>query len=234
MASRQAPERTLLARPGDGFHPVVEVVDQFLDLCVGERTPLRSALVLVEMGHRVPLVADLRRHLIEAVPALLGPLVACIGEVVAEHPQREVVAPDRRDRTSILPRRQRDREVLHVAGAPIPGVGLSEFGEPAHQPIPFGDRALAEHPGTLLPRPAGQHRLEDRDFLVEMQDTFDQNQPGGPRRVGHKLQLAVAVEITVLCLTQQLPICHPGCVDLLQIAGRIKDQFTSHLLHLAQ
>jgi hypothetical protein len=67
-----------------------------------------------------------------------------------------------------------------------------------------------------------------------MQNTFDQNQPSGPRRVGHKLQLAVAVNITVLCLTQQASTWHPGHVDLSQIAGRIKDQFTSPVLHLPQ
>ena len=184
------------------------------------------------MGHRVPLVADLRGDLIEAVAALLGPLVAGIGEVVAEHPQRQVIAPDRRDRPPVLPRRQRHRKVLHVTRIPIPRVGLGEFGEPAHESLPFGDRALAEHAGALLPGPAGQHRLEDSDLFVEMQDTLDQNQPSGPRRVGHKPHWAVAVEITVLCLTQQARAWHPGCTEHWQIAYRIKDQFTSPVLHL--
>ena len=67
-----------------------------------------------------------------------------------------------------------------------------------------------------------------------MKYAFDQNQPSGPRCVRHKLQLAVVVEVTVLCLTQQDPAWRPGCSDLSTIGRRIKDQIRSSLLHLAQ
>jgi len=39
---------------------------------------------LVEVGHGVPLVTDLCRDLIKPVPALRHPLVAAIGQIVAE------------------------------------------------------------------------------------------------------------------------------------------------------
>ena len=161
-------ERALLARQSDRLHPVVEVVEEHLDLSVGERTPLRLPLVLVQMGDRVPLVADLGRDLSEAVSAHLGPLVAGIGEVVAEQAQRQVIAADRRDRQPVLAARQRHREVLDVAGAPAPRIGLGELGEATHQPLPTGDRVLSEHPGPLLSGPPGQHRLEDGELFVEM------------------------------------------------------------------
>jgi hypothetical protein len=102
----QRPDRAFAAQRRDSIDPVVEMVEQLLHLVVGQRPALRTALVLVEMGDGVPLVTHLDRDLVEPVAALLGPLIARVGQVVAEHPQREVIATDRRQRQPLTARGQ--------------------------------------------------------------------------------------------------------------------------------
>ena len=99
----QRRQRALAARAGDPLDPVVEVVEQRLQLVVGERPPPGPALVLDQVRGGVEVVADLRRDRPEPVLALVDPAVAAVQQVVAEQPQRQVVAPDRRGRQPARP-----------------------------------------------------------------------------------------------------------------------------------
>src|SRR5664279_1234132 len=90
----------------------------------------------------LPLVADLGRDGVEPVPALLGPLIALVGQVVTKQSQRQVVATDRGQRQPVATRGQRDREVLDITRCPLPRMRARELGEPAHQLLPAADRRL--------------------------------------------------------------------------------------------
>lgn len=182
----QRRESALPARGSDPLDPIVGVVEQPLHLLIGQRAPFRAALVVVEMGHGVPLVTHLRGHRVEPVTALTRPFVAGVGDVVAEHPQRQVVAADRRRRQLRCARRQRDGEVLDVRRRPRPRVGLREISEAAHQRQPGIDRRLAQHPRLLLPLPARDHALEHRRRLIQMHHAVDQDQPDRPRNLARQ------------------------------------------------
>src|SRR5680860_1559959 len=56
-------------------------------------------------------MTHLRGDLVEPVPALPRPVVAGVGQVVAEHPQRQVVAADRRGGQALAARHVRDGDV---------------------------------------------------------------------------------------------------------------------------
>lgn len=58
-------QRTLASRTCDPIHPLIEPVEQRLQLAIHQWAPLGPALVVIEMGHSVPLVANLRGNLPE-------------------------------------------------------------------------------------------------------------------------------------------------------------------------
>ena len=112
---------------------VVGVVQELLQLLAGERSRLRIALVVVEMGDGVPLVAD--RHRVLARPELGlacgDPAVSTVAEVLAEQAQIRLVAPNRRRRQVLLPG-QRLCPLLNVRRPPPPRVLVGERDELSH------------------------------------------------------------------------------------------------------
>ena len=84
-----------LPRLGDAL---VGVVEQLLQLPLGQRPPPGLALVLRGVHRGVPLEADLRRVRAEQPLAHRGPLIARVRGVLAEQAQITVVGPDRRPR----------------------------------------------------------------------------------------------------------------------------------------
>ena len=152
---RQPALATALPRLGDAL---VGVVEQLLQLPLGQRPPPGLALVLRGVHRGVPLEADLRRVRAEQPFAHRGPLVARVRGVLAEQAQITVVGPDRRPRPPFTA--QLRGELLQVHRPPRPRPVISEPLEPAHplQPAPY--RRLAEVAAQLLIPPARQHRLE--------------------------------------------------------------------------
>jgi hypothetical protein len=138
----------------------------------------------------IEVVADLGRDRPEPDLTLAYPAVAAVEQVVAEQPQRQVIATDRGGRPPVIARHQAGREVLHVARGPLPRERLRERAEPAYQRHPRRDRDIRQQPRPLLPCPARDHRLEHRARLVEMDDTRRQRQLSGTRNV-HSIPLPV-------------------------------------------
>jgi len=80
-------------------------------------------------------------------------------------------------------RQQHGREVLDVAGCPLPGVLAGERLEAPDQLQPRTDRLVCQQPAALLARPAILHRLEHGRGLVEVDHTLGQHQMRRTRQV---------------------------------------------------
>ena len=158
------------------------------------------------MGDGVPLVADLGRDLIEAVPTLRDPLVSSVAEVVAEHPQRQVISPDRRRGTPKFSRHQPDGEVLDVTRTPRPRIRLGELREPAQQrrawrrscrPRAVRDRCWLDHPANIA--------VEDRRLFVEMETPSTRASRADPGISVNVVLCLSPVESTLSSLTLPSP-----------------------------
>ena len=178
-------QRPLAFRAYGPVHLVIGIVQEPLQLLAGERPRLRAALIPVEVGDRVPLMAD--RHRVHTWPELVlagrGPAIPAIAEVLAEQPQVRLVAPDRR-RSQPLLRHQRLRPLIHVRRTPAPRVLVGELQEPADQPLPRRYRVLPQPARRLLSPPAAQHRLEHRVLRPQL------------HHPGHQLQMRRTSQIT--------------------------------------
>ena len=165
--------------------PDIGIVQETLQLLAGERPRLRPALIPVEVGDRVPLMAD--RHRVHTWPELVlagrGPAIPAIAEVLAEQPQIRLVAPDRR-RSQTLLRHQRLRPLIHVRRNPAPRVLVGELQEPADQPLPRRYRVLPQPARRLLSPPAAQHPLEHRVLRPQL------------HHPGHQLQMRRTSQVT--------------------------------------
>jgi hypothetical protein len=158
-------QRALAFRAHRALDLLVGVVEEPLQLLTGERSRFGIALIVVQVGDRVPLVAD--RHRMHPRPELLlahsDPAVTGVAQVFAEQPQVGLVAADRRGRQMRLGH-QRQGPLVHVPGQPLPRVLVGEPDEPAHQPLPRRDGVLAQPARRLLGPPAAQHRLQRSVF----------------------------------------------------------------------
>ena len=118
-------QRPLALRAHGPVDLVVGVIQERLQLLAGERPRFRAALIPVEVGDRVPLVAD--RHRVGTRPELVlaggTPAIPAITEVLAEQPQVRLVAPDRR-RSQPLFGHQRLRPLLHMRRPQFHGYSL--------------------------------------------------------------------------------------------------------------
>ena len=178
-------QRPLAFRAYGPVNLTIGIIQETLQLLAGERPRLRPALIPVEVGDRVPLMAD--RHRVHTRPELVlagrGPAIPAIAEVLAEQPQIRLVAPDRR-RSQTLLRHQRLRPLLHVRRNPAPRVLVGELQEPADQPLPRRYRVLPQPARRLLSPPAAQHRLEHRVLRPQL------------HHPGHQLQMRRTSQIT--------------------------------------
>ena len=174
-----------LAFGGNGaLHLIVGVVQEPLQLFSGERPGLGVALVIAQVRDGVPLVADGHRMGADAERLLArqSPAVAGVGEVLAEEPQVDLVAPDR-GRGEMTFATQRQGPLLDVARPPTPRVLVGERQEPPHQPHARLDRVSLQAAGALLGPPTAQHRLEHGVFGPQLRHPRDQFQAGRPHQI---------------------------------------------------
>lgn len=166
-----------LAAPANGpLDLIVGVVQEQLDLLTRHRAPLGPALVVDQVREGVPLVTHLDWVDAETGLTLGGPLVVRRGDVVAEQPQRGLIATDGRLRTLQL-RRQVHRPLIDMRGCPLPRVLACEVSETPDDLLPIVDRLGLKAPAaTLLARPPLQHRIEDRVLGMQQRDAVQQQQ----------------------------------------------------------
>ena len=189
----------------DQAHLAVRMVEQRLGLRQAQGSPARAALELHCVHRGVPLVADLHRVRAEASLALRRPAIAGIGDEVAEHAQRALIAPQRRMGPPGAATAKRRREVLQILRAPLPRVLTGEHREPAHQPPAGRDGGLVQQPAALLARPALQHRVEQRPLRVQGHHAGEQDQPRRPCQPTLVSRItAVYTPSTTLCIHRRI------------------------------
>jgi hypothetical protein len=141
----------------------------------GERPGLGIAVVVVEMGDRIPLMSD-SYGMVPGAERLLTrhrPSVPAVYEELGEQPQAALVAADRR-RRQVLLGRQVQRPLVHVPRRPRPRVLVGERQEPADQPLPRTDRVIVfQSACRLLCTPTSQHRLDHRILRPQLHHTRD-------------------------------------------------------------
>ena len=171
-------------RPRSPLYLVIGIIQEPLHLLAGKRPRLGIALVVVEVGDRVPLMADRHRMVPRAELPLARPHPAIpgIGQELGELPETALIPPDRR-RRQVLLRRQAQRPLVHVPRRPGPRVLPGERHEPADQPLPLASRLLPQPAGGLLRLPAPQHRLEHRVLRMQLRHALDQLKSRSPRKI---------------------------------------------------
>ena len=160
---------------------LVGVVEQVLQLPLGQRPPPGLALELRGVHRSVPLETDLRRVRAEQPLAHRGPLIARVRSVLAEQAQITVIGPDRRPRPPLAPQLRGELPQIHRPPAPRPVAG--EPLEPPHPLQPPPHRRLAEVAAQLLIPPARQHRLEH--LLIRPQQPLPTQHQQPRRRSRH-------------------------------------------------
>lgn len=172
-------------RAGCGLDALVAHVEQPLQLAAGQRTTLRTPLVVGHMGRGVPLVTDLAWHRPHPLLALGDPPVTRIAHVVQEPADRVLVGPHRRVRPPVggHPR-------LELRFTPRPRPALRELHEPAHHPLAIQDRRPSQPARQLLAAPPAEQLFEQRCRFGLGRARAHQRQPGRtPRDLAHRRRL---------------------------------------------
>jgi hypothetical protein len=157
----------------DRRDPVVEMVEEHLQLGDGERAALGPRFAVLDMAGSVPPGADLHRMRAEISPAHLRPGVDRVGQVLAEQPDRAGLAAQRRGR-HMMNRAQVSAPLLEQLRRPQPRWASRVIGEGAYPSPPAADGLAAQPSGSLLAGPACQHRLQH--LLLGAQQRHPRNQ----------------------------------------------------------
>jgi hypothetical protein len=158
----RVPERrdpALPPRPVDRRDPVVQVIEEHLQLGDGERAALRLRLAFLGMAGSVPPGTDLHRVRAEVAQAHLRPGIDRIRQVPAEQPDRAGV-PAQRGGGHMMDRPQVSTPLLEQLRRPQPGRASRVVTERPDPSPPPGDRIPAQPASALLIGPARQHRLQ--------------------------------------------------------------------------
>jgi hypothetical protein len=151
-----------LARPLPGLgHPIVRVVEERLELHLGQRPQRWVALLLCGMDGGVPFEADLGGMGSEHSFAYVVPEIPWVGDVLEEEADVPLVAADRRQGRRLGAASHLRRELLEVQGPPGPGVLIGEALETSERQLTVPDCLAVEVPAELLVAPAVDHRFED-------------------------------------------------------------------------
>jgi hypothetical protein len=118
----------------------------------------------------------------ERLLARRSPAVAGVGEVLAEEPQVDLVAPDR-GRCEVPFPTQRQGPLLDMARPPTPRVLVGERQEPPHQSHARLNRVHLQTAGALLGPPTAQHRLEHGVFGSQLRHPRDQLEAGRSHQI---------------------------------------------------
>src|SRR5699024_1959339 len=135
---------------------------------VGKRAARRMSLIVGHVSDRVVVMTDLWWELIKSFLALLDPPVTAVEKIVAEHTDHQVITADRRWRSFLGARQQRQSESLHVYRSPSPRIGPSELVEATDQGDPSVHGLIAQGPGSYLSLPPSDHRTEHSLWLVRV------------------------------------------------------------------
>jgi hypothetical protein len=138
---------------------VIGVVEERLQLVPGERPLARVTLGVLDVHRGIPLVHDLRRVGAEPGLALGRPAVGRVGGVLAEQPDRQLVAAQR-GAAQAAHRPQVGHPVIDQLRRPRPRERIGMGGERADDLLPALHRGERQPPGQLLVPPAVQHRGE--------------------------------------------------------------------------